>query len=48
LREAPLSSLEKHLENESTTFAAALGSAEGEEGMRAFIEKRKPSFGGIQ
>lgn len=37
--------LEAHLAAESETIAQQSVTAEGQEGMRAFLEKRKPSFG---
>jgi 2-(1,2-epoxy-1,2-dihydrophenyl)acetyl-CoA isomerase len=37
-------SLETQMEEESRTIAAMAGSADGREGMAAFLEKRKPHF----
>jgi enoyl-CoA hydratase/carnithine racemase len=38
------STLESHLAREAETIAAASGSAEGEEGIASFVQKRKPRF----
>ncbi|QQD19233.1 enoyl-CoA hydratase/isomerase family protein [Spongiibacter nanhainus] len=38
--------LESQLELESRGIASCIGSADGQEGVAAFIEKRKPSFSG--
>jgi 2-(1,2-epoxy-1,2-dihydrophenyl)acetyl-CoA isomerase len=38
--------LEPQLERESRAIAALAGSADGQEGMAAFIEKRRPRFRG--
>ncbi len=39
-------SLETQLERESRGIAAMLGHRDGQEGVKAFLAKRKPSFGG--
>jgi 2-(1,2-epoxy-1,2-dihydrophenyl)acetyl-CoA isomerase len=41
-----LGSLESHMTLESETIAAQAASADGIEGIRAFLEKRKPDFSG--
>ncbi len=46
LRESTENTLETQLENEARQFARSLGSEAADEGMRAFLEKRKPDFGG--
>lgn len=38
-------SLESHLELEREGHADCAGHADGEEGLKAFVEKRKPIFG---
>ena len=38
--------LERQMEAESRGLAQALSGEEGQEGMRAFLEKRKPVFPG--
>lgn len=38
--------LESQLELESRGIAACIGSADGQEGVQAFMDKRKPSFSG--
>ncbi len=42
---APLSELEAHMQREGATIAGQATSAEGQEGIKAFLEKRKPLFG---
>ncbi len=46
LQMAPIDSLESQLERETRFVAAASASADGREGVRAFVEKRKPNFTG--
>jgi enoyl-CoA hydratase/carnithine racemase len=43
---APENTLERQLDLEAELIAEALGSAEGKEGIAAFLEKRKPRFSG--
>lgn len=42
---APLAELEAHMAREGETIAKQATSAEGQEGIKAFLEKRKPSYG---
>lgn len=42
---APLATLESQLETESRTIAHLAGTPDGQEGMRAVMEKRAPAFG---
>jgi 2-(1,2-epoxy-1,2-dihydrophenyl)acetyl-CoA isomerase len=39
--------LESQMERESRFIAEMSGTADGREGVRAFVEKRKPTFTGI-
>ncbi|GGE48683.1 enoyl-CoA hydratase [Marinicauda pacifica] len=47
LLQASASTLESHLEAEARFIARAAGSAEGLEGVRAFIERREADFAGL-
>jgi 2-(1,2-epoxy-1,2-dihydrophenyl)acetyl-CoA isomerase len=46
LRTAPHATLSDQLDAEATTIAAAAASADGREGVAAFLERRPPRFGG--
>ena len=46
LAETFTSGLETQLERESSAIVAMTGTADGKEGIQAFLEKRKPSFTG--
>jgi enoyl-CoA hydratase/carnithine racemase len=45
--QARLNELKAQLDLEAEGIATALGGAEGREGIAAFLEKRKPDFGGL-
>ena len=45
--QARLNTLEDQLDLEADGIAAAIGGAEGREGITAFLEKRKPDFRGL-
>ena len=44
MRASSLGGLESQMVLEAETIATSAGSAEGLEGITAFLEKRKPSF----
>jgi enoyl-CoA hydratase/carnithine racemase len=48
INSARLASLKEQLDAEADGIAAALGSAEGQEGITAFLEKRKPDWGKVR
>ncbi|OAN65848.1 enoyl-CoA hydratase/isomerase family protein [Sphingomonas sp. TDK1] len=44
LLEGAVSALRSHLDREAATIAAAAGTAEGQEGIAAFLDRRTPDF----